>query len=428
MTTSDSMSRREVVITGLGFISSIGNSNEAVLDSIKELRHGIEPFEFLSGQDSAVKVAGTVKDFNVSSTNCLEWTHPAAYTVPREILRGLAPHGLYAYCATLQAIQDAGLDPAEVGNEDTGLYCASAGSPRQLHHYMRQLTEGGAKRGHPMGVVSSISGTLNFNLGAAFKIRGANCGFSSACASSSHALGYAYDDIVLGRLKRMLVVAGEDLNAESMLPFLGMRALSLNANPDTASRPFDAGRDGFVGTGGGVALILEEGALARARGARIYAQIAGWGQAADGHNIMISQPNGDGLALAMRRALKDACIEPDGIGYINAHATSTPAGDLSEARAIATVFPPGTHQPWVSSTKALTGHGLSMAGALEGAICALAIHHQIIPGAANISRLDPACAHLRLPLTSLSESPGTVLHNSSGFGGSNVCLVMKPER
>jgi 3-oxoacyl-[acyl-carrier-protein] synthase I len=276
-----------------------------------------------------------------------------------------------------------------------------------------------------MGLVSSIAGTLNFSLAAHYKISGAVCGFISACASSSHALGYAMDEIRLGRQQRMLVVGAEDMTAESIVPFSSLRALSNNPDPATASRPFDRRRDGFVGTGGAVALIVEDAALARQRGAKVYAELIGWGQAGDGHSVAASHPEGAGLREAMRRTLADARTSATDIDYINAHATSTPAGDRSEALALQAVFTNSGAKPRISSTKALTGHGLSMAGAMEAAFCALTISDGFIPGAAHLEEPDPVCAGLDLPRTSLDEAPRLVLNNSSGFGGSNVCHLLR---
>jgi 3-oxoacyl-[acyl-carrier-protein] synthase I len=415
------------VITGLGFITSIGNDRASVLRSLRELRHGFEPVEFLGNPALPVKVAGTIKGFSFATPNWRDWKWPEAFAVDREVIRGLAPHGVFALCALEQAIADAGLTAADLANDETGLYCASAGSPYLLAHYINQMYAARGERGNPMGIVSSIAGTLNFNLAAHFKISGAVCGFVSACASSSHALGYAIDEIRLGRQKRMLVVGAEDITAESILPFASLRALSLNPDPATASRPFDRRRDGFVGTGGAVALIVEEADEARRRGAPVYAELIGWGQAGDGHSVAASHPEGAGLRTAMRRALADAAVDPGAIGYVNAHATSTPAGDRSEALALQAVFDGGA-RPKISSTKALTGHGLSLAGAMEAAFCALAIKEKFIPGAAHLEEVDPICEGLDLPRQSLDQPPGIVLNNSSGFGGSNVCHVMRALR
>jgi len=283
----------------------------------------------------------------------------------------------------------------------------------------------GVMRCSPLGIVASIAGTVNFNLVAHFKIKGASTGFSSACASSAHAVGFAYDEIALGRQKRMFVVGAEDGNMDSILPFAGMRALSLQTDPNKASRPFDAARDGFVGTGGATVLVLESEEEVQRRGVKPYCEVAGWGQASDGHNVAISHPEGSGLSMAIKHALKYAKLEPGAVDYINAHGTSTPIGDTSEAKAIRTVFGPSGSRPAVSSTKALTGHGLSLAGAMETGFCALALRDGFIPGSANITTIEPACADLNIPRTTEARQAEVVLNNSSGFGGANVSLVLR---
>lgn len=413
------------VITGLGFITSIGQDHATVRDSLRHLRHGFEPVVFLDNPNLPVKVAGTVKGFSFPTPGWRDWRWPDRFAVDRELIRGLAPHGVYAVCAVQQALADAGLTAADLAGGDTGLFCASAGSPFLLGNFLDQMRASRGERGNPMGIVSSIAGTLNFNLAAHYKISGAVCGFVSACASSSHALGYAMDEIRLGRQTRMLVVGAEDMTAESIVSFSSLRALSNNPDPATASRPFDRRRDGFVGTGGAVALIVEDAALARQRGAHIYAELAGWGQAGDGHSVAASHPEGAGLREAMRRTLADARVNAADVDYVNAHATSTLAGDRSEALALHGVFTQQGAKPKVSSTKALTGHGLSLAGAMEAAFCALAIDEGFIPGAAHLEEPDEICAGLDLPRTSLDEAPRLVLNNSSGFGGSNVCHLLR---
>ena len=413
------------VITGLGFITSIGNDRAAVLRSLRELRHGFEPVVFYDNPALPVKVAGTIKGFAFPTPNWRDWRWPGNISVDRVLLRGLAPHGVYALSALEQALADAGLARDQLTDGRTGLYCASAGSPFLLGNFLNQLHAARGERANPMGIISSIAGTLNFSLAAHYQISGAVCGFVSACASSSHALGYAIDEIRLGRQSRMLVVGAEDMTDDSIVPFAGLRALSNNPDPATASRPFDQKRDGFVGTGGAVALVVEAAEVARARGARIYAELAGWGQAGDGYDVAASHPDGAGLREAMRRALTDASVGPADIAYVNAHATSTLAGDRSEALALHAVFTAAGARPRISSTKALTGHGLSLAGAMEAAFCALAIGEGFIPGAAHLTDPDPVCDGLDLPRISLDEAPRLVLNNSSGFGGSNVCHVLR---
>jgi 3-oxoacyl-[acyl-carrier-protein] synthase-1 len=414
-----------VFITGLGLVTSIGNDAATVTRNLRELRHGFELYPPFQKPDIPVKVIGTIKEFATNSPDPEDWTFPSRYKIKRELLRSMAPNGLFAHCAMLQAIQDARLAEAEISNPETGLYAASGGSPYLTHYHHERLQKLGVMRCSPLGIVASIVGTLNFNLVAAFKIQGASCGFSSACASSAHAIGYAFDDLVLGRQKRMFIVGAEDGNVDAILPFAGMRTLSLQTDPNLASRPFDAARDGFVGTGGAVVLVLETEDEVSRRGVKPYAEILGWGQASDGYNVAISHPEGSGSAASMINALRAARVEPAEVDYVNAHATSTLIGDVSEARALRAVFKAATPRVAVSSTKALTGHGLSLAGAMESAFCALALREGFIPGNAHLTRVDPECEGLNIPRVTESRQAGIVVKNSSGFGGANVALVFK---
>ena len=417
--------RRRVAVTGVGFITSIGNDKAAVERSLRELRHGLERVD-LAGPDRpmAVKVAGTIKEFDTASPFWSKWTYPAAYSFAPATLRSVPPHGLYALCAAEQAIADAGLTREQVGDEATALFCSSAGSASMLRHYLNAMHATPDLRGSPLSLVSSVAGTLNFNLGTYFQIRGANCGFVSACASSAHALGYAHDEISLGRFERVIVVGAEDLTVDCVLPFMSMKALSASDDPDRASRPFDRKRDGFVCSGGAVVVILESAETAAARHVRPYAELLGWGQSSDGFNIAMPQPEGEGLVRAMRRALRACALEPRAVGYVNAHATSTPQGDRAEALALREVFGRAGARPLISSTKGLTGHPLSTAGAMEAGFCALALRGGFVPGNAHLEEPEPACEGLDLPRTTLERAPGVVMSNSSGFGGSNVALLL----
>jgi len=414
-----------VFITGLGFVTSIGNDAATVTQNLRELRHGFEVYPPFQKAEVPAKIVGTIKNFQTDSTDQEDWTFPARYRLKRELLRTMAPSGLFAHCAFLQAVEDARLGEADVSNVNTGLYAASGGSPFLMGYMLQRMHTQGVMRCSPLGIVSSISGTLNFNLVAAFKIRGASCGFSSACASSAHAIGYAYDDLVLGRQKRMFIVGAEDGNVDAILPFAGMRTLSLQTDPNLASRPFDAARDGFVGTGGATVVVLEtEDEVAR-RGVTPYCELLGWAQASDGHNVAISHPDGAGLKLAIENVFASTRTAPEQVDYVSAHATSTLIGDVSEARALRAVFKDSATRPLVSSTQALTGHGLSLAGVMETGFCALAMREGFTPGNAHLTRVDPECEGLNIPRTTLPVAPGIVLKNSSGFGGSNVCLVLR---
>jgi 3-oxoacyl-[acyl-carrier-protein] synthase-1 len=414
-----------VFITGVGLVTSIGNDVPTVVRNLRDLRHGFELYPPFQKPDIPVKVAGTIKGFTTDSTDPEDWTFPGRYQIKRELLRSMAPNGLFAHCAMLQAVADARLEEADISHPRTGLYAASGGSPYLTHHHHERLQKHGVMRCSPLGIVASIVGTLNFNLVAAFRILGASCGFSSACASSAHALGFAFDEITLGRQHRMFVVGAEDGNVDAILPFAGMRTLSLQSDPNLASRPFDAARDGFVGTGGGAVLVLESEEEVARRGITPYAEVLGWGQASDGYNVAISHPEGSGSAAAMGLALRSAKVEPQQVDYLNAHATSTLIGDISEARAIRSVFGGYAAQLAVSSTKALTGHGLSLAGAMESAFCALALREGFTPGNAHLTRVDPECHGINLPMASADRAPGVVMKNSSGFGGANVALLFR---
>ena len=416
--------RKRVVITGLGFITSIGNDRDAVLASLRQARSGIAIFPELPQEPGSPRVAGTIKGFAFPSMTFDDWTWPADYTIGRNALRSMAPHVVYAYCAMVQAIAQAGLPPERVSHPRTGAMCASGGSMWMIYENLHKMVREGVHKCYPLALPAAIPGTLNSNLAAAFRLKGAVTGFSSACASSAHALGYAFDQIVQHRQDVCFVVGAEDCNLHSILPFAGVRALSVVADPEKTPAPFDAKRDGFVGTGGAAVLIVESLESAQARGASIVAEVLGWGEAADGHNVMAPEPEGEGLARAMSAALGESGVAPGEVDYLNAHATGTGAGDLSEIRAIRRVFD-GARMPWVSSTKALTGHGLCLAGAMEAAFTALALREGFMPVSAKITQLDPACHGVPVLTKPEALAPQVAMSNSSGFGGANVSVVLR---
>ncbi len=411
-----------VVITGLGFTTSIGNDHAAVLRSLRETRTGIELFAPLVDSDCPAKLAGTVKGFDFPNPDPFDWIYPEKIRLKRAELRTMTPNAIFAYAAAQEAIADAGLTPDHVSNRDTGFYCASAGSPWLIHSCLSTVLERGASRAVPPAVIASMPNSLHLNLTARLRIKGASLSFSSACASSAHALGSAFDLIKHGRQKTMIVAGAEDCHFYNVLPFAALRALSVQTDPALAPCAFDVARDGFVVTGGGAVLILEEASQAERRGAKIYAEMTGWGQTTDGYDVVAPDPSGDGLAAAMQSALQEAGTAPQDVDYINAHATSTIAGDLAELNAVRQVFKIGKC-PWISSTKSLTGHGLSLAGAMEAAFCCLALDEGFMPVSANIRELDPACADLPIITTPVDAKPRIALSNSSGFGGANVALV-----
>lgn len=415
---------RRVVVTGLGFITSIGNDKAAVLRSLRECRTGIEPFAEFEPPDIPVKLAGTIKEFEFPTSYFEDWRFPPRYKLSREQLRPMAPNALFGFCAMQQAVEDARLTPEEITSKRTGLMSASGGSMWLAYENLHTILTRGVQRCQPMAVVNSIPGALYTNLAACFRIRGATLGFTSACSSSSHAFGEAFESIRRGQQDTVFVVGAEDCTKHTILPFAAIRALSVQTDPARTPCAFDRKRDGFVGTGGATALVVEELDHARRRGATVYAEVVGWGQASDGYNVVAPEPDGNGLERAMRLAMDDAKLAPAEIDHINAHATSTPAGDESEIRAIKRTFA-GCKVPYVSSTKSLTGHALSAAGALETAFCCLALREQFIPVSAHITDLDPMCDGVPVVTQPVSTQPRVVLNNASGFGGTNVCIALR---
>ncbi len=420
----NSTDTRRVVVTGLGFITSIGNNRAQVLQSLRETRTGIEFYPELDRPGVPVRLAGTVKEFSFPELRPDEWIYPEQYKIRREHLRSMSPNAVYAFCAMEQAIADAKLPPDLVSNPRTGAMCASNGSAWLTYEYLGLMLTKGPQRTNPMAMVGSIAGTLNMNLVACFGIKGHSLGFSSACASSAHALSAGVDRIRADRQDTLFVVGGEDLNLFSILPFVGTRALATQTDPSIAPCAFDRKRDGFVVTGGATVLVLEELEHAQARGAHIRAEVLGCGEASDGYTVMAPEPEGDGLARAMENAIADSGIAASDVDYINAHGTSTPAGDAAEIRAIKRVF--GTEKtPYLSSTKSITGHGLSLAGALEAGICCLALEEGFVPVSANITELDPEFEPVAVVTKPIDHAPRVAMSNSSGFGGTNISLVLR---
>ena len=415
---------RRVVVTGLGFITSIGNNREQVVASLRECRTGIEYYPELDRSGVPVRLAGTVKEFSFPELRPDEWIYPESYQIPREALRSMSPNALYGYCAMQQAIADARLAPELVSNPRTGAMCASNGSSWLTYEYLDMMLKKGPQRCNPMAMVASIAGTLNMNLVACFGIRGHSLGFSSACASSAHALGAAFDRIRTNRQDTVFVAGAEDCNLFSILPFVGTRALTTQTDPSISPCAFDRKRDGFVVTGGATVLVLEELEHARQRKAPIRAEVLGWSEASDGYTVMAPEPEGDGLARAMEGALSESGISASEVDYINAHGTATAVGDAAEIRAIKRVFGAGK-SPYVSSTKSITGHGLSLAGTMEAAFCCLAFEERFTPVSANITELDPEFESVAVVSKPIDHAPRIAMTNSAGFGGTNVAAILR---
>ena len=424
MSTDRLTDSRRVVVTGLGLITSIGNNREQVLRSLREARTGIEYYAPLERTGVPVRLAGTVKEFTFPELRSDEWTYPDAYQISRTQLRSMSPNVLYAFCAMQQAIADAQLSPGLVSHPRTGAMCASGGSAWLTYGYLDIMLKKGPQRCNPMAMVASIAGTLNMNLVAGFGIKGASLGFSSACASSAHALGAAFDKIRTNRQDIVFVAGAEDCNLFSILPFVGSRALTTQTDPAVSPCAFDRKRDGFVVAGGAAVLVLEELDHAQRRGVPIHAEVLGWGEASDGYSVMAPEPEGDGLARAMESAIDEAGISAGDVDYINAHGTATLVGDAAEIRAIKRVFT-AQKSPYVSSTKSITGHGLSLAGAMEAAFCCLALEDRFTPVSAHITELDPDFDSVAVVTAPIDHAPRIALSNSSGFGGTNVALLLR---
>jgi len=415
---------RRVVVTGLGFVTSIGNNKAEVLDSLRHVRSGIAVMKELCTHDSPIRLTGNVKNYHFPSADFEEWTFPDKATLTREQLRSMTPNAVYANTAMRECIRDAALPPELVSNPRTALMTASGGSMWLSYENLHTMVTRGISKCQPLAIVNSIPGSLYINLCPIFKILGGALGFSSACSSSSHAFGFAYDTITLGRQDRIFVVGAEDCNRHSVLPFSSIRALSVQTDPTKAPRAFDKHRDGFVAAGGAATLLLESLESAQARNAHIYAEVAGWAQSSDGYNVLAPDPTGSGMIRCMELAIESAGITKNDVDYINAHATSTTVGDMAEVKAIRKVFS-GGKVPYVSSTKSLTGHGLSLAGALEAGICCLSLQEGFMPISANITELDPQCEGIPIITQPIDAKPHIVMSNSGGFGGTNVSLVLR---
>ena len=415
---------RRVVVTGLGFITSIGNDRDQVLQSLRECRTGIEYFTPLERSGVPVRLAATVKEFTFPELHSDEWTYPDQYEIPRTQLRSMSPNVVYAYCAMQQAIADAKLPPDLVSNPRTGAMCASGGSGWLTYDYLDMMLKKGPQRCNPMAMVASIAGTLNMNLVACFGIKGASLGFSSACASSAHALGAAFDKIKTNRQDIVFVAGAEECNLFSILPFVGTRALTKQKDPTVSPCAFDVKRDGFVVGGGASVLVLEELEHARRRGVPIHGEMLGWSEASDGYSVMAPEPEGDGLKRAMELAIEESGISATDVDYINAHGTATTIGDAAEIRAIRRVFNSGK-TPYISSTKSITGHGLSLAGAMEAAFCCLALEEGFTPVSAHVTELDPEFEGAGIVTQPIDYAPKVSLTNSSGFGGTNVVAIFR---
>jgi 3-oxoacyl-[acyl-carrier-protein] synthase-1 len=402
---------RRVAITGLGIVSSIGNGAEAVAASLKAGRSGVSFAPDYAEHGFRSQVHGK-PDLD-----------PAEHVDKRQ-MRFMGDGAAFNYIAMEQAIADSGLEPGEVSHERTGLIMGSGGpSTKNLFEAHRIVIEKGSpKRMGPFMVTRGMSSTNSACLATPFKIRGVNYSITSACSTSAHCIGNGAELIQWGKQDVVFAGGGEELDWTLSCLFDAMGAMSskYNDTPETASRAYDATRDGFVIAGGGGVVVLEELEHARARGAKIYAEVTGYGATSDGYDMVA--PSGEGGERAMRLAV--STIGNRKVGYVNSHGTSTPVGDISEVEAIRRVFGE-EHMPLISSTKSLTGHSLGATGVQEAIYCLLMLRDDFIAASANVTTLDPALKPGEI-VTERIDGAGldTVITNSFGFGGTNATLAL----
>src|ERR1700755_45744 len=400
---------RRVVITGMGIVSSIGNNTQEVLSSLHEAKSGIS-------------FAEKHKELGFRSQVYGEPTVNAAEMIDRRAMRFLGEGAAWNHVAMEQAIQDSGLAPEDVSNVKTGIIMGSGGPSARCIVESADITRTkGPKRVGPFAVPKAMSSTASATLATWFKIKGVNYSISSACATSNHCIGNAYEMIQYGKQDVMFAGGCEELDWSLSVLFDAMGAMSSkhNETPATASRPYDVTRDGFVIAGGAGVVVLEELEHARARGAKIYAEMVGYGATSDGHDMVA--PSGEGAIRCMRMAVEG--VKPP-VDYINPHATSTPIGDLKEIEAIREVF--GDRSPPISATKSLTGHSLGAAGAQEAIYSLLMMNNGFVCESANIEELDPAFADVPIVRERLDNVDlNCVMSNSFGFGGTNATLIFK---
>jgi 3-oxoacyl-[acyl-carrier-protein] synthase-1 len=398
---------RRVVVTGMGVVSSIGANANEVTASLREARSGIV---------AAPEYAELGFRSQVHAPPNLDWES----MVDRRAARFLAPGTAYGHIAMEQAIADSGLEESEVSNDRTGLIVGAGGpSTRVIVEAVETTRTKGPKRVGPFAVPKAISSGASATLSTWFKIRGQNYSISSACATSTHCIGAAYEQILMGKQDVMFAGGVEELDWTLSVLFDAMGAMSSNFNdrPAVASRAYDKDRDGFVIAGGAGVVVLEDYERAKARGAKIYAEIIGYAANSDGYDMV--QPSGEGAERCMKLALQGVNRPID---YLNPHGTSTPIGDIKEMEAVRQVF--GAKPPLISSTKSLTGHSLGAAGAQEAIYSLLMLNNGFVAESAHIENLDPAFEDLPIVRKRIDKPIETVMSNSFGFGGTNGCLVM----
>ena len=398
---------KRVVVTGIGIVSCIGNNQSEVTESLKNLRSGIS-------------FAKEYEEFSFRSLVHGKPNIDISEKIDRRLLRFMGDGAAYNYIAMKDAIKDSSLEETDISNEMTGIIVGSGGpSTQNLFKSSETGKSSGSKKVGPFMVPRAMSSTNSATLATPFKIKGVNYSITSACSTSSHCIGNAYELIQMGKQNIVFAGGGEELHWTLSILFDAMGALSskYNETPERASRAYDTNRDGFVIAGGGGTLVLEELEHAKARGAKIYAELTGYGATSDGYDMV--QPSGEGAERCMKQALKNI---NGNIDYINTHGTSTPIGDLKELEAIKNVFK--TDIPKMSSTKSLTGHSLGATGVHEAIYCLLMMKNNFLSGSANIKTLDENAKNCNILLETVENlNIEHVMSNSFGFGGTNATLI-----
>ena len=400
---------KRVVITGIGIVSCLGNNQGEVFDSLLNTRSGITFSE-------------EYRKYNFKSQICGIPKIKVEDHIDRKIIRFMGEGSAYNYIAMKEAVTDSGLEEKDVSNEQTGIIMGSGGpSVKNVVHAVDSTREGGPKKMGPFVVPRTMASTVSATLAVPFKIKGVNYSISSACATSGHCIGNGMELIQLGKQKIVFSGGGEEIHWAMSAMFDAMTALSskYNETPETASRPYDKTRDGFVIAGGAGVLVLEELEHAKARGAKIYAELTGYGATSDGYDMVA--PSGEGAIRCMKMSLKTARNKID---YINTHGTSTPVGDVTELRAVKEAF--GDKIPKISSTKSLTGHPLGAASVHEAIYCLIMMKNNFVAASANITELDDEAKNF--PIVTKVEKNVTlnsVMSNSFGFGGTNATLIFE---
>lgn len=408
------MDKRRVVVTGLGIVSPVGNSVATAWDNVVNGVSGIDRITHFDAGTFAAQIAGEVKDFDVT-----------AYLSAKEAKK-MDPFIHYAMAAGIDAMRDSGLEVNEDNAERMGVYVgAGIGGIHSIQKTTELWLQKGARRISPFFIPSTIINMAAGNLSIKYGLKGPNLAMVSACSSATHSIGMAYRSIIYGETDVMLCGGAEYASTPIAIGgFASSKALSTrNDDPQAASRPWDSGRDGFVlGDGAGI-LVLEEYQHAKRRGAKIYAELSGFGMSSDAHHMTAPAPGGEGAARCMTAAIKDSGFNPEQFDYVNAHGTSTPQGDKGESDAIKLSFGEHAYQMGVSSTKSMTGHLLGAAGGIEAIFTVLSLHHQVLTPTINLTDPDPECDLDYVPNQARDGVINVAISNSFGFGGTNGSLV-----